>query len=205
MSGASAGGDAVASASVRRPLPALAFLLMLSVLTALVWWRVINRAQDDGKAQAQPSCATSTSAAVTAVPRPAAVTVTVLNATQRTGLAALTTATLRKDGFGTGAPDNDTAGVVIRGGAAEVRYGPTGKAAATLLSYYFPGSVLVPVVRSDAQVVVSLGPRFTAVAAPAAVAKTLAAKRISQLPATRAGNLVQAPSAQASTGPAAHC
>lgn len=195
----------VASASVRRPLPALAFLLMLSVLTAIVWWRVINRADGDGQPQAQPRCATSTSTAISAVPRPATVSVTVLNATQRAGLAARTTATLRQDGFNMGAPDNDTPGVVVSGGVAEVRYGPTSKAAATLLSYYFPGSVLVPVARPDAQVVVSLGPRFTAVAAPAAVAKALAAKHISQAPAARAGNLAQKPTPKASASASAHC
>ena len=119
-------------ATVRRPLPALAFLLVLSVLTALVWWRVINRASEDNKASAQPSCPTST--AVAAVPQPAAVTVSVLNSTARNGLARTTSETLKKDGFDIGVVDNDTPGLTIAG-VAQVRYGPSGKAAATLLSF----------------------------------------------------------------------
>ncbi len=189
-------------ATVRRPLPALAFLLVLSVLTALVWWRVINRASEDNKASAQPSCPTST--AVAAVPQPAAVTVSVLNSTARNGLARTTSETLKKDGFDIGVVDNDTPGLTIAG-VAQVRYGPSGKAAATLLSFYFPGATMVPVSRTDAQVVVSLGAQFKAVASPAAVKHALNAKHITQLPAARAGNLVQTPTTSGAASASTHC
>ena len=42
----------MATSTSRRPLPALAFLLALSLLTALVWWRVIHRS-DSAKAATQ--------------------------------------------------------------------------------------------------------------------------------------------------------
>ncbi|MDQ1721771.1 MAG: hypothetical protein QOI26_1505, partial [Pseudonocardiales bacterium] len=35
-------------ATRRRPLPALAFLLALSILTGIVWWRVLHRAEPAG-------------------------------------------------------------------------------------------------------------------------------------------------------------
>ena len=43
----------MATSTARRPLPALAFLLALSLLTALVWWRVLHRS-DSAKAAAPP-------------------------------------------------------------------------------------------------------------------------------------------------------
>ncbi len=180
----------MARATPRRPLPALIFLLALSLLTALVWWRVINRANDDNKPTASGACPSASSAAVTSVPAPSAVTVTVLNSTDRSQLAATTTDTLKKYGFTVGLPANDSSGAAVAG-VADIRYGPAGAAAATLLSYYFPGASLNAAQRTDDQVVVSLGTRFTAVATPSAVAQALAAKHISQPQAPRPGSLAQ--------------
>ena len=187
----------MAQATVRRPLPALVFLLILSVLTALVWWRVINRANQDNKPTAKASC--SPTSAASTVPQPAAVTVDVLNATQRTGLAAKTSQTLRKDGFLIDQVANDTPGVTVPD-VAEVRYGPSAHAAATLVSLYFPGSKLVPISRTDDQVVISLGAKFTAVATPATVKKLMASRHIVQQPVVRAGPLAQQPTASGSAG-----
>jgi hypothetical protein len=139
--------------SARRPLPALAFLLALSLLTALVWWRVFNRTQDDGdSAGARPTCAAQQNVNL---PAPNTVHVTVLNATDRAGLAGTVSAALAADGFVMGTPDNDTGSVP---GVAEIRFGSAGTAAANLLLYYLPGASLVPTpTATDATVVVSVG------------------------------------------------
>lgn len=137
--------------SARRPLPALAFLLALSLLTALVWWRVFHR-DDEAKVAARQTC---TAAPGTVLPEPATVTVIVLNGTERVGLASQASAALAAAGFVVGAPGNEPTAVAA---AAEIRFGPTGLPGATLLSYYVPNAVLVPVpARADASVDVALG------------------------------------------------
>src|ERR1700748_1454838 len=138
------GDQPVARPSARRPLPALAFLLCLSLLTALVWWRVIHRADADAHPKATKTCAVATP---TLLPQPAGVSMDVLNSTQRTGLAASAAAALRKVGFKVTAVNNDTAGLIP--GVAEIRFGPQGQAAATLVSLYLPGATLVPNARPD--------------------------------------------------------
>jgi LytR cell envelope-related transcriptional attenuator len=185
----------VAQATVRRPLPALAFMFVLALLTAFVWWRVINRADQDNKPAAQASC--SSASTVTTVPQPTAVTVDVLNATPRNGLAASTSETLRKDGFEIDQVANDTPGVSIPD-VGEIRYGPSAHAAATLVALYFPGAKLVQISRTDDQVVISLGAKFTAVASPATVKQLMASRHIVQQPVVRAGPLVQTPTTSGS-------
>src|ERR1700712_5111461 len=96
----------MATSRTRRPLPALAFLLALSLLTALVWWRVLHRSDSAG-ASAKPTCSTSATPTQTVVPANASVTVNVLNSTTKTGLAAQVTALLVTDGFKTGTANND--------------------------------------------------------------------------------------------------
>lgn len=198
----------MARASARRPLPALVFLLALSLLTGLVWWRVIHRASADEHPAAVASCPPTASIAL--VPLPAAVPVTVLNSTQRNGLARATSETLRKLGFPNPAYDNDQSGLVP--GVAEVRYGSKAKAAATLVSFYFPGSTLVPAQKADSGVVVSLGAKFTAVATAAAVKQAMTAAHVTQTPA-RPGVFVRGPTPRSSSAPSptasrsgsAHC
>src|SRR4051812_41293969 len=91
--------------SARRPLPALAFLLALSLLTALVWWRVFDRASGG-----EPSTPTTTCAVQqgVALPEPAQVSVIVLNGTaagtNRAGLAGYVASALTNDGFQVAAP-----------------------------------------------------------------------------------------------------
>ncbi len=167
----------MARPSARRPLPALAFLLGLSLLTALVWWRVIHRADADTHPKANKPCPVATP---TVLPQPTAVTMDVLNSTQRNGLATSTTAALRKAGFKVTSVGNDTSGLIP--GVADIRFGPQGQAAATLLSLYLPGATLVPNARTDAQVEISLGTQFKAVATAAQVKAALAAKHLSQSP-----------------------
>jgi hypothetical protein len=163
--------------AMRRPLPALVSLLALLLLTALVWWRVLNRGDGSDKASACPKPSASTSAPPT-VPGPASVTVTVLNATTRNGIAAKARQALLADGFKVPAlAANDPSKVKIPG-PAQIRFGPAGKDGAKLLSYYFPGAALVPNTGASATVAVSLGQKYIAVATAAQVKAAMARDKI---------------------------
>lgn len=193
----------MASSSARKPLPAVVFLLALSLLTALVWWRVLHRS-DSGKAAASPaSCSASPTPSLTVVPAPAAVTVTVLNSTDKTGLAAQVTGFLATDGFKTGQPANDETTRAPVTGVAEIRYGPAGAAGAKLLTFYVPGAILVPdPTVTDATIVLAVGAKYTAVAAATDVAKALASAKLSQLPApASAASSSPKPSSSAASSP----
>jgi LytR cell envelope-related transcriptional attenuator len=178
----------MATSAARRPLPALAFLLALSLLTALVWWRVLHRSDSAKASSPSSSCSASPTPSVTAVPAPAAVTVNVLNSTTKTGLAAQVTALLAAAGFKTGTPSNDSSTRAPVATVAEIRYGPKGASGAKLVSFYVPGSVLVLDTRTDATVDLALGAKYTAVLAPTDVAKALASAKVSQLPAPAAAS-----------------
>jgi hypothetical protein len=171
------------SSAVRRPLPALAFLLGLALLTALVWWRVIHRSEPAGaKASTPKTCSsTATSTAPTVLPATASVSIDVLNSTTKTGLAGTTGVQLVKLGFKqAAAPANDTTARYPVAGVAELRFGPAGKAAADLLSYYLPGATEIADKRTGSIVDVALGAKFTAVATPDAVAAALKAAHVTQ-------------------------
>lgn len=164
------------ASAARRPLPALAFLLALSVLTGVVWWRVLHRA--DGSTHTPVAISTPTSTCTpkpghVTLPQPGAVSVTVLNAANRTGLAATVEAQLKSRGFATAGVGNDTP----FGGIAEIRYGAAGKPGAQLLSYYVPGAKLMVVKRSSAMVDVVLGTAF----------KSLASNNVALAAAKKAG------------------
>jgi LytR cell envelope-related transcriptional attenuator len=151
----------------RRPLPALIGLLALTLLTALVWWRVANRSTN---AVGSPSCpATPTQ---TVLPAPSAVSVSVLNSTPRTGIAKAAYLALKADGFAVNIYGNDS-GHPVQPGVAEIRFGPDQKAAATLLTYYFPGATLAPQAQSQPSLIVSLGLKYTAVASSAAASDAM--------------------------------
>jgi hypothetical protein len=166
-------------------LPALVFLLGLSLLTALVWWRVIHRAD----AQSSPNSAPTSCAAkptVTVLPQPKAVSVQVLNSTTtRNGLAATTKTSLTKLGFVVVGVGNDSTGTIP--GVAEIRYGPANAAGASLLSYYLPGATLVNTGAAGTQVTVSLGLKFVAPATAAAAKAAMVAAHVSQSPVTAGG------------------
>ncbi len=169
----------MARPSARKPLPALIFLVALSLLSALVWWRVLHRTSTSvAKPKVSASCVTPSAVVVSVVPAPGTVLVKVLNSTNRTGLAATVAATLTHLGFQINGPVANDPNPIA--GVADVRYGPAGTAAATLLSYYIPGATLVADKRTDASVDLSLGAQFTTVAAPTDVAKALASAHIAQ-------------------------
>jgi hypothetical protein len=151
----------------RRPVPALAFLLALTVLTAIVWWRVLHRDETNAtttgtvKTTQAPTC--TPQGAKIVLPKPSSVTVKVRNGAGRDGLAGSVLSQLKSRGFATSTKDTITSQAELTTLAtevAEIRFGPSGKNAATLLSYYFTGSKLVPISRSDASVDVVLGKKF---------------------------------------------
>jgi hypothetical protein len=175
------------SARVRRPLPALIALFALLLLAALVWWRVLHRSSPH-HGVAQPTCSTRPPAPTSsahALPAPAHITITVLNGTyklkqHRTGIAGKVQAMLIKDGFHVPAQaGNDTKHKVRI--VAEISYGPTGKAGATLLNYYFDQAAkLVPTKSKTATLTLSLGSKYHGLASKAQVAKALAADNLTQ-------------------------
>ena len=156
------------SATTRRPLPALAFILVLFILAAIVWWRVLHRSEDAaGTTVAVTTCATGTPMTF---PTPAKVTVTVLNGADRDQLATTVSKQLKARGFSVGTPSDTTSLASV----AEIRFGTDNKAAATLLAYYVHGSTLVQEKRSDATIDLVLGAKYKALASALAVKVSLA-------------------------------
>jgi hypothetical protein len=181
------------STTMRRPLPALVFLLALTLLAALVWWRVLTRSQHNSAGTAHCS---STPAGTTVLPAPPTVTVIVLNSTHRTGIAAAVRTVLVQDGFQS--PDlaaNDRTVKAPIAGVAEIRYAPAQLPAAKLLRYYLPGATLKQMKTTSGKVVVSLGNRYRAVATPAAVSAAQARDHVT----------VQRVASATSTSAAASC
>ena len=153
----------MSTATRRRPLPALAFLLALSVLTGIVWWRVLHRAEPAGTAQPPvvgQSASCTPGAGATRLPAPASVTVTVLNGAGRDLLATRVTNQLKGRGFKTGTPGTTSA----LNGVGEIRYSTAGRAGATLLGYHLPGAKLTPAAGASARITVVLGAGFRSLA-----------------------------------------
>jgi LytR cell envelope-related transcriptional attenuator len=150
----------------RRPVPALILLVALSVLTLVVWWRVMHRGSDEAAAQGCQSVPTL--AAIALDPR--TVKLRVYNATDHVGLAKKVADALRKRGFSIGATSNDPLGSSRKvQGVGELRYGPGGANQALLTSLYFPGIKLSQDPRTDKVVDVAIGPGYRAVATAAQV------------------------------------
>jgi LytR cell envelope-related transcriptional attenuator len=165
----------------RRPLPALVLLIALTLLTALVWWRVLHR--DDGHASGSAKCP-SPSASGSQLPRPASVAVSVLNSTNRAGIASRTAAKLTKLGFKVAGYGNDNPRVHVRG-VAEIRFGPEQKDDAALLKYYFNGAKMVALKADPAgKVVVSLGDKYRGLATAAAAKAAMSSAHVSLSPAS---------------------
>ncbi|SDJ19359.1 LytR cell envelope-related transcriptional attenuator [Frankineae bacterium MT45] len=168
----------MAAQSARRPLPALAFLLGLSLLTALVWWRVIHRsASDTAGASPTPTCAP---AKPNVVPQPATVTLQVRNSTTRVGLAARASKALSAANFKMAGPPDNVAPVVP--GVAVIKYVQTDEAAAKLVATYIPGATLTVATPSAGQVEIDLGTKFVAVSSSANAAKALKAANLTLAP-----------------------
>jgi hypothetical protein len=142
--------------SARRPLPALAFLLALSLLTALVWWRVFDRASAGTPTTPKSTCVAQPGLQL---PAPGEVSLIVLNGANRAGLATSVANQLAAAGFQVGSPANDNTTVA---GIAEISFGSAGVAAAKLVQYYIPGAVLLTPSSAitNATVTVSVGEAF---------------------------------------------
>lgn len=161
----------MASSTVtRRPLPALIALIALLILTGLVWWRVLHRTTGPQHAAGPQPCPTRTSSpppgsSHPALPAPHAVTVRVLNSTDRAGIAGQAQAALVKDGFRSPQPaGNDLRHHNKIKGVAQIRFPRRAKSAATLVHYYLPGAHLVPTHRRRSVITISLGKRYHGVA-----------------------------------------
>ncbi|MBE7186856.1 LytR C-terminal domain-containing protein [Jatrophihabitans endophyticus] len=179
----------MASNAVRRPLPALIALVALLLLTALVWWRVINR--DDATVHTSSKHCTSSSASpsgssragapaappTTTLPKPSSITVLVLNSTHRTGIAADARTGLIAGGFRSPKQAANFEGKAKITGVGQLRYGAASQDAATLLRYYIPGMTLVRTPTHRPLVTVVLGPKYDGVLSGAQVQKSLAAAR----------------------------
>jgi hypothetical protein len=159
----------------RRPVPALILLVVLSLITAVVWWQVLHHSGDP--AGAVTDCRPTPTLAALALD-PHKVQVRVYNASGRSGLARGVATTLHKRGFAISATSNDPLiGVRTVQGVGELRYGSAGSGQAVLVSLQFPGMRLLADPRTDSAVDVALGPTFKAVATPAQVS---AAKKKAQ-------------------------
>lgn len=168
----------------RRPLPALVFLVALTLLTALVWWRVLSRTDSHATGQSCPTSSPTTQSNV--LPRPEQIHLTVLNSTTTFHLATNTAKALGKLGFKIDKVGNDDGHKAIAG-VAEIRYLSDAKPDAVLLSYYLPGATLQLVTSKSATtpaLVVSLGKSFKKLATSAAVAEKLKETHRSLAPAT---------------------
>lgn len=155
----------MAASSARRPIPALIFLLLLSLLTGLVWWRVLHRpdaAHPVPRAAGPSSCTPSR-----AWPKQSTVTVTVLNASNRTGLAHDVAGQLKGRGFTIGGIGNDP----TTGSRTQVRYAPSSATAARLVLTYLPGAKLVPVTGTSKTVTVAVGSSYKRLATATQVKK----------------------------------
>jgi hypothetical protein len=128
-------------------------------------------ANGGGSATPSPTsepCVTVTVTPGAGLPSPSQVTTNIYNATDRSGLAATTAETLQTRGFIIGTIDNDPVGRAVSA-TAEIRHGPSGLSAATLMTYYIPGAVLVDDARTDATIDTVIGQAFTAIAEQSAV------------------------------------
>jgi hypothetical protein len=141
----------------------VATIVVLAALAAAGWYGWHRWHGHGRSAVATPrTCVTPTAA-----PTPAAagqVTVAVLNATDKVGLAHQVAAALRTQGLRVGKVGNTKTRV---GGVAMISYGPQSHAAALTVAEYVPGATLVPATASG--VTLQLGPEFTALAPPAQV------------------------------------
>ena len=148
----------------KRRRTAITLLVLLALLAAAIYY--FSTYWKD-EASGRTPCP-STSAAVAGL-RPSTITINVLNATKRNGLASKTSTTLKGMGFLIATVANDPLKKTIAG-TAEIRYGAKGADAAKLVATYVPKSVLVLDKRNTSVVDVVLGQGFTAVVGPTSAA-----------------------------------
>ena len=186
MSGMREGAVRIAPRRYRRRRPTwhivVAYIAAIVVFIGVIFG-LIKLFSGNGEPEAvaptpNPSpCVTLMVSPAESLPAVARVRVNVLNGTKTPGLAGTTADTLRARGFTIKNVDNVSGNAQIPG-VGELRFGPTGKASAQLLEYYFPGAVLKNDGRSKRVVDVVIGTGFTGVTDDA----TVAAKKASPTP-----------------------
>ncbi len=149
-------------------LAVVAVLVVAGVGYAIVTMMKGSSEPETQASASAPACITSTSIPQETLPRAKKVSVVVLNATKREGLARTAADSLSDAGFKVKDVGNDTE-VRKQTGVAELRYGPKARQQALLLQYYLPGAELVPLDRKGKVVDVALGEAFTSVASQAEV------------------------------------
>lgn len=154
----------------------MAVLLVLTLLAAGVWWRVLHHEQAAGASAAVPrACVPAASAAVLTV-RPATVRLRVFNATGRRGLAGDVGTELRRRGFVVAATGNDPlAASRPVAGVGEIRYGSAAGVQALLVSLHATGMQLIRDARTDGVLDVVLGPGYRGLATGTELARGKAA------------------------------
>lgn len=167
----------------RRPIwvPILIVLAGIAVLFAVGFGlsRLLNststpEAEAIATASAAPlPCATTMITAAEVLPSSAKVKVNVWNATDRVGLASDIAKVLKARGFTIKKVDNDPQGAVLEG-VGQIRFGEKGRANAELLSFYFPGAILVQDDRPKKVVDIALGNAFSEIAGEAQIAAAMA-------------------------------
>jgi hypothetical protein len=170
----------------RRALPAVMFIGVLVVLTAIVWVRVLDRSAN-ADTSSPSTCITPSPPAPTVLPKPAVVAVIVLNSTERERLAAHTATAIHAQGFRVAQTGNDEpsyGGHGVLPGIAEIRYGPAATASATLLHYYLPGARMVPTDSSAGTVILALGEKYQRLLTAQQVQQTLTQRHIRLTPTT---------------------
>lgn len=151
----------VESASVararRRKRTAITLLVIIAILAGAFYYA--SSYWTKGATRATPAASCTATLDPTGPVYPSQVTVNVYNATTRTGLAASVGRLVKARGFVLGTVSNDPARKSIPG-TAEVRYGPAGERAATLVKGLVAGAVLVKDTRADASVDLVLGSAY---------------------------------------------
>lgn len=155
----------VRARSGRRPVPPLAFLLVLATAAVALWVYVFQQ-DGDGTTAAASTCTAAPSLA------PASVTVNVLNSTTKQGQATTVAKDLKQRGFTVGAVENDRTGRTVTG-VGEIRHGARGKQAAAFLGLYLPGATDYQDTRATGTVDLVIGPAYEKLATPDQVAAAL--------------------------------
>jgi LytR cell envelope-related transcriptional attenuator len=147
---------------LRRALPALVFLLVLSGLAGVTWLKVLDRVDARLDSAACPSATND----------PHRVQLRVYNATAREGLAKTIAGQLIGRGYAIVATENDPlAGVRPVEGTAEVRYGPAAAKQAVQVRRQVPGATLYRDAREGTIIDLVLGERFRRLSTTAELAR----------------------------------
>lgn len=146
----------------RRALPAVTFILVLSVLAGLTWLKVVDEV--NGRRAAASACGDTGD--------PNKVQLRVYNATGREGLAKVVAEQLTGRGYAIVGTGNDPlAGIRLVEGSAEVRYGPGGQRWAEQVRKQVPRATLYKDGRGGRVIDVVLGDKFSRVSTDAELAK----------------------------------